>query len=63
MAAALCLSAFGGYVGATPSDSTLDLIFFYPPPSAWAQDDRSITCAVFREDGRQLINSVKGSGI
>lgn len=57
-----CLDRFEAYVGTTYEDSTLDINYYLPIASSWAEGDRMITCLLIDVDGEQLSGSMKGSG-
>jgi hypothetical protein len=58
----MCLDRFEAYVGTTYEDSTLDINYYLPIASSWAEGDRMITCLLIDVDGEQLRGSMKGTG-
>jgi Septum formation len=59
--AASCGTAFAEYVGIPADDSALAMRYLTPGQQAWAQGDRTISCAVENADGSPLTGSVRGA--
>jgi hypothetical protein len=55
-----CQAVFADFVGIDFRSSTLDFHFYYPTPSSWAQDDRSIFCLV-GDPGFQVVGTLQGA--
>jgi hypothetical protein len=61
---AMCLPAFGRYVGSSYEESILDVYYFAPDERSWALGDREVVCIAMSSDGFDLpAGSVEGSGI
>jgi Septum formation len=59
-----CLGAFEPYVGISAFDSTLFFTWMVPSLDGWNdKDDRDVLCVLGAQDGRKLVNSMKGSNV
>jgi hypothetical protein len=54
--------AFEPYVGRSWLSSELDYVALIPSPAGWQDDDRLVSCGLFRMDGDPLAASAAGSG-
>ena len=57
-----CFDRFEAYVGVSYEDSTLDINYYLPIASSWAEGDRMVTCLLIDVDGDPLTGSMKDSG-
>jgi hypothetical protein len=55
---AQCQEGFADFVGIDFRSSLLEFHFYYPTPSSWAQDDRTIYCMVF-DPGLPVVGTLK----
>ena len=55
-----CQAVFADFVGIDFRSSILDFHFYYPPPSSWAQGDRSIFCLV-SDPGLTVVGTLQGA--
>ena len=57
-----CTPIFETYVGEAFEDNEdLEIGFFYPGSETWADNDRTVTCYVYKIDASKLMQSVKAS--
>jgi hypothetical protein len=56
-----CTPAFTSYIGKDPDDSELDLFYWTPTESLWADNDRLVVCAAYGPDHEKLTTTVKNS--
>jgi hypothetical protein len=56
-----CSPQFTSYVGKSPDDSELDLSYWTPTRSLWADDDRLVVCATYGPDHEKLTTTTKNS--
>ncbi|WP_329005211.1 DUF4190 domain-containing protein [Kribbella sp. NBC_00709] len=56
-----CSPDFTSYVGKSPDDSELDLFYWTPTQSLWADNDRLVVCAAYGPDHEKLTTTVKNS--
>jgi hypothetical protein len=53
-----CFAAFKPWMGIAWTKSNYDIATWWPTADSWTNDDRSITCAVFKFTGKNTMGSV-----
>jgi hypothetical protein len=53
-----CYDSFKPWMGIAWTKSTYDIATWWPTIASWSKSDRSITCAVFKINGKSTVGSV-----
>lgn len=57
-----CYDEFEPYVGMDYESSEYDFGWFVPTAQSWSNDDRTINCVLYLNDGGVSTGSARGSG-
>jgi hypothetical protein len=59
--AAVCLPAFGDYVGLAYEESRLDVFWYFPLEDGWSEGDHLVQCAVYDPLNSELVGSLRSA--